>query len=307
MSHKKQSLQLREGRDAMQIRPIAITQNVFEYAPGSLLFEAGKTKILCAVSMQHQVPPFLKGKKDGWLTCEYAMLPMATHTRTQRESNATQKNGRSVEISRFLGRVLRTVVDTSVFPDRTIIVDCDVLQADGSTRVSCVTAASIALLYAQNYWLSEGIINKNILKEPLYGISVGIVRNMLLLDLDYREDSEAQSDFNIVLTESGKLVEILGGSEKEPISLESFSEIQNAAIIGVDLLKKEIQNLVLQTSGLQTSVSQTPGLQVLPSNNNNATHNNASHVSTSEQLECQKTKKVPLFSIQNRLFNNNMP
>jgi ribonuclease PH len=283
MSQQKIDALLRsDGRNAIQVRPIAITPQVFEYAPGSVLFEIGKTKILCAVSMQHQIPSFLKGKKEGWLTCEYAMLPMATNTRTQRDSNLSQRNGRSVEISRFLGRVFRTVIDTSVFPDQTIIVDCDVLQADGSTRVACVTAASLALSYAQQHWLKEKVIAKNIIKEPLYGISVGVVQHALLIDLNYIEDSKAQSDFNIVLTESGKLVEILGGSETDPISLEVFSEIQMLAVQGVDFLKKEIKNLSEQLS------------------NPNVMH----EANVLLQQEEQKTKKIPLFSIQNRLFNS---
>ena len=150
MNTKKKNVVRANHRAHDHIRPISVTYNAFGYAPGSVLFTVGNTKVLCSVSMQPQVPSFLKGTKTGWVTAEYAMLPTATHSRTQRESSAAKRNGRSVEISRMIGRVLRTTVNLSVLGERTIVVDCDVLQADGSTRTACITAASYALHAAQN-------------------------------------------------------------------------------------------------------------------------------------------------------------
>lgn len=268
-----------DGRLPLEGRPIKITADVFEYAPGSVLFELGKTKILCAVSMQQQVPHFLKGKKEGWLTCEYALLPMATSVRSQREVSSHQRNGRSVEISRFLGRVIRSIVDASVFPDRTIMVDCDVLQADGSTRVASVMAASIALEMAQLYWLDHKVINKSFLSERLYATSIGIINNIVCVDIDFTEDNNAQADFNLVLTESGKLVEILGGAEKRPVTWEQFSEIQLAAKGSIESIKETLAPLVAEIIQIKQS--------------------------TKPQQTSQQ-QKTPIFSLQNRLFSKEM-
>lgn len=260
-----------DGRLPLETRAIKITPGVFEYAPGSVFFELGKTKILCAVSMQQQVPHFLKGKKEGWLTCEYSLLPMSTTIRSQRESSLGQKNGRSVEISRFLGRVIRSVIDFSVFPDRTIVVDCDVLQADGSTRVASVMAASIALEIAQRHWLEQKIIMRSFLSEQLYATSVGIINDTVCIDIDFLEDSNAQADFNFVITASGKLVEVLGGAEKQPIAWELFVHVQHAAQKGIAITKEIIVPIIEEFN-------------------------------TSSNQKIQQ-KKAPIFSLQNRLFN----
>ena len=207
--------------------------------------------------------------------CEYALLPMATSVRSQREASVQQRNGRSVEISRFLGRVTRSIIDVSAFPDRTIIVDCDVLQADGSTRVASVMAASIALEMAQSYWIDQKIINKPFLSEHLYATSVGIVNNTVYVDIDFAEDNNAQADFNLVMTESGKLVEVLGGAEKSPVTLEQFAEIQLAAknnIVSIKNIITPIRSEIIQAK--QSAIDDQPMQQ----------------------------KKTSIFSLQNRLF-----
>lgn len=261
----------RDGRGLQEIRPIKITYDMCEYASASALFELGKTKILCAISIQNQVPHFLKGKKEGWLTCEYALLPASTEPRSVRESNSAQRNGRSVEISRFIGRVLRCVIDFSVFPDKTITVDCDVIHADGSTRVASINAASLCLELAQQYWLNKNIITKPFLKERIYAISIGTVENKTYVDLNTQEDNVAVSDFNFVISSSNQLIEILGGSEKQPLPWDQFEEIRrNAqqAILGMHALIAQAHEVALQGNNT-TSIS---------------------------------VKKVGLFSLQNRIM-----
>lgn len=214
-----------DGRQFDQLRPIKITHNIFEYAAGSVLFEIGKTKVLCAVNMQNSVPPFLKGKKTGWLTAEYAMLPASTHIRSDREINACKRNGRSQEISRLIGRSLRAIIDFNALGERTIIIDCDVLQADGGTRTACITGSLIALKLAVSRWLKEGLIAASIIKEDIAAISIGIKDNALLLDLDFSEDSSIDADFNIVMTKSGTIIEVQGSTEKNPFSVSNLQEL----------------------------------------------------------------------------------
>ena len=259
----------RGTRDAQEIRPIKITYNICEYAAASALFELGKTKILCAISMQNQVPHFLKGKKEGWLTCEYALLPMSTDPRSTRQSTGVQRNGRSVEISRFIGRVLRSVMDFSVFPDKTITVDCDVIHADGSTRVASINAASLCLEIAQEYWLNKNTIQKPFLKERIYALSIGTVENKIYVDLDTKEDNVATSDFNFVISASNQLIEILGGSEKQSLAWDQFEEIQKIAKKAVI----EVQNSIAEA-----------------------------HTVSLQNETIVSVKKAPLFGLQNRLM-----
>jgi len=170
----------KDGRTPDQLRPVSISYNVYDFASGSVLFEMGKTKILCAVSLQNGVPPFLRGKGTGWLTAEYALLPMSTMTRTQRESNQGKKDGRSVEIARFIGRCFRSVIDVSGIGEKTITIDCDVLQADGGTRTASITGAFLALAKAQERWLSQRIITKPLIKEKISALSVGVVDGIMM-------------------------------------------------------------------------------------------------------------------------------
>jgi len=200
------------------------------------LFELGNTKVMVSISLQDKVPKFLKGGGKGWLTAEYAMLPSATKTRTRRESTLGQRNSRSVEISRLIGRCLRCVVNLDGFGERTIVVDCDVLQADGGTRVASITAASLLLEVAQQRWLEAGIIKKNILKQQIAAISVGVLRDHVYLDLAQNEDSSADADFNFILTKSGDVVEVQGTSEQKPTSWENFEILKKTALSGVEQL-----------------------------------------------------------------------
>ena len=223
-----------DGRLSNQLRPIKVTYDIFEYAAGSVLYEIGKTKVLCAVTMQEGVPPFLRSKKTGWLTAEYAMLPTATPLRTVRESSSGKRNGRTVEISRMIGRVLRSIIQLDRLGEKTIFIDCDVQQADGGTRTACITGACLALKQASDRWYSEGIISEKILTDEVAAISVGIMNGEALLDVDFSEDSTLDADFNIVLTRSGKLVEIQGAAEKSHLSWEQFESLRSLAEQGIN-------------------------------------------------------------------------
>lgn len=222
-----------DGRTPEQLRPVSFSRNIYEYAAGSLLFEMGKTKVLCAVSIQNGVPPFLRGKGTGWLTAEYALLPMSTTTRTQRESSLGRKDGRAVEIARFIGRCFRCVVDLSSIGERTISIDCDVLQADGGTRTAAITGAFLALSMAQEKWLKSRLISKPIITENIAAVSVGVVQEQVFLDLNYEEDSVATADFNFVITQSNKIVEMQGGAESSPLSWDTFDQVRGMARDGV--------------------------------------------------------------------------
>ncbi len=218
-----------DGREATEVRPIRVTLDAYGYAQASVLYEQGNTKVLCGVTLQPGVPPFLKGQRVGWLTAEYAMLPAATHQRTQRDGTQPQRNPRSVEISRLIGRCLRPSIDLSVIGERTIIIDCDVLQADGSTRVACITAASIALQLAAKRWLQRKIFNKNIVTMQVAAVSVGVVNGVVCADLSYEEDVRGDADFNIVLTEHDDILEIQGTAENAPLSWNQFDEVKTIA------------------------------------------------------------------------------
>jgi len=234
----KNPIERRGHRKSDQLRNVTISFNVFGYSAGSVLFEVGRTKVLCSVSLQNGVPQFLKGKKTGWLTAEYAMLPTSCATRIARESTLMRRNGRSMEISRLIGRSLRTIVDLSLIGERTIYIDCDVLQADGGTRTACITGSFLALRVAVNSWLKKNMIRENMLTDSLAAISVGIVDDIPLLDLNFDEDSRADADFNFVITGSNKIVEIQGSSEGATVSWGQFDKAKDLAINGVDQLIK---------------------------------------------------------------------
>lgn len=220
------------GRKPDQLRAIKIAYNSFGYAPGSVLFELGNTKVLCAASIAPGVPPFLKGSKTGWLTAEYAMLPTSGQTRAARETTQFKKNERAVEISRLIGRALRAVVDLSAIGERTIFIDCDVLQADGSTRTASITGSYLALAAAVDYWIKSGILAKTILTDAVGAVSVGFMQGLPLLDLDYAEDSTIDADYNFVFTQSGNIIEIQGAAEKSVLSWHDFEQIKECAIKG---------------------------------------------------------------------------
>lgn len=222
----------KNNRSYDQLRDLKISYDVFGYAPGSVLFELGNTKVLCTVNIAVGVPPFLKGTKTGWLTAEYAMLPNSGHNRSMRESSQAKRNDRAVEISRLIGRSLRAVVDLSSIGERTIFIDCDVLQADGSTRTASITGAYLALKMAIRQWLAAGDIARSILTDAVAAISVGISNHQSLLDLDYEEDSAIDADYNFVLTKSGAIVEIQGSAEKGTVSWDQFEQLKELAVQG---------------------------------------------------------------------------
>ncbi len=220
----------RDGRRAGKIRPIRVTPEVQKDAEGSVLFEMGGTKVLCAASVEDRVPPFLRGTGRGWVTAEYGMLPRATNTRTARESRTGKVQGRTYEIQRLVGRALRAVVDLGGLGERTITVDCDVLQADGGTRTASINGAWIALWKACERLADSGAIPGNPVREPVAAVSVGLVGGKILVDLDYAEDSSAEVDLNLVFTAGGHLVEVQGTAEKEPFSRTRLDQMLNAAL-----------------------------------------------------------------------------
>lgn len=222
-----------DGRACDQMRQAKIFFDVLGYADASVLFELGNTKVLTSITLQTTVPSFLKGQRTGWLSAEYAMLPCATQQRTMRESSQVQRNARSVEISRLIGRCLRTCISLEALGERTILVDCDVLQADGSTRVSAITAASLALEQAINRWYNNKIIEKNIFKHAIAAVSVGMINDTICLDLNYEEDSKADADFNIIMTKNSNIIEIQGTAEKTPISWDQFEQLKKLATKGI--------------------------------------------------------------------------
>jgi ribonuclease PH len=219
-----------------QLRPLRVTYDIFKYASGSTLFEMGNTKVLCSVTLQQGVPHFLRGKKTGWLTAEYSLLPASTPIRTVREVTANKRSGRTIEISRLIGRSLRAVANLDVLGEQTVFMDCDVLQADGGTRIACITGAYLALRAAQAGWIEEGIISRELLVDELAAVSVGITQELPLLDLDFMEDSATEADFNFVLTRSSRVIEIQGSAERFPLTWDQYDGMRALALKGVSEL-----------------------------------------------------------------------
>ncbi|WP_404409610.1 ribonuclease PH [Pseudidiomarina marina] len=217
------------GRTAQQIRPVTITRNFTRHAEGSVLIEFGDTKVLCTASVDKSVPRFLKGKGQGWVTAEYGMLPRSTHSRMDREAARGKQGGRTVEIQRLIGRSLRACVDMAALGENTITIDCDVLQADGGTRTASITGACVALVDALNWMRKEGIVKTNPLKGLVAAVSVGMYEGHAVADLDYPEDSKAETDMNVVMTEAGKFIEIQGTAEGEPFSSEDMNAMLELA------------------------------------------------------------------------------
>jgi ribonuclease PH len=224
-----------------QLRPVKITPGYIDYPEGCVLIEAGKTRVLCAVSITEGVPRWLDGRGQGWLTAEYAMLPRATHTRTPRE---TTPSARSQEIRRLIGRSLRAAVDLKVIGEHTIAIDCDVLQADGGTRTAAITGAYVALALAVKKMIADKTASPRALKTQIAAVSVGIVGGDEMLDLCYTEDSRAEVDFNVVMTAEGKFIEVQGTAEGEPFARDAMDRLVNLARDGIGELFK-IQAAVL--------------------------------------------------------------
>ncbi|EGR0494333.1 ribonuclease PH [Vibrio cholerae] len=222
-----------DNRAADQVRPIKITRHYTAYAEGSVLVEFGNTKVLCNASIEEGVPRWLKGQGKGWVTAEYGMLPRATHSRTRREATNGKQGGRTMEIQRLIARSLRAVVDLEAMGEIMITVDCDVIQADGGTRTASITGASVALADAFTHLIAKGQLKKNPMKGHVAAVSVGILGGDVLCDLEYVEDSAADTDMNVVMTEEGKMIEIQGTAEGEPFSHEQLLELLAVAKKGI--------------------------------------------------------------------------
>lgn len=224
-----------DGRRNDQLRPVKMTPGYVDYPEGSVLVEAGRTRVLCAVTVQPGVPRWLEGRSQGWVTGEYAMLPRATHTRTPRE---VTPSARSQEIRRLIGRSLRAAVDLNLIGENTITVDCDVIQADGGTRTASITGAYVALAIALKKMIATKAASPKALKTAVAAVSVGIVGREEMLDLNYAEDSKAEVDFNVVMTAEGKFVEVQGTAEGEPFSRDAMERLLNLARTGIGELLK---------------------------------------------------------------------
>jgi ribonuclease PH len=223
-----------DGRAADELRIVSLTPEYLPHAEGSALIEMGQTRVLCAATVEERVPPFLRNQGRGWVTAEYAMLPRATSQRTQRETRGP--SGRTQEIQRLIGRSLRSVVDMRLLGERTITLDCDVLQADGGTRTASITGAYVALAIACRYLLAEGRVKRNPLTGEVAAVSVGVVGETPLLDLKYDEDSTAEVDMNIVCTGDGRFIELQGTAEGEPFSRQQMDELLALGSQGIQRL-----------------------------------------------------------------------
>jgi len=221
------------GRKPDELRPVRITRGYTRHAEGSVLVEAGDTRVLCTASIDEKVPPFLKGQGKGWLTAEYGMLPRSTNTRMQREAASGKQSGRTQEIQRLIGRSLRSVADLSLFGERTIQIDCDVLQADGGTRTASITGAFVAVYDAVRVLIEKGAIAASPLFDSVAAVSVGVYEGTPVLDLDYSEDSACETDMNVVMTGSGGLVEVQGTAEGKPFTRAELDAMLNLASSGI--------------------------------------------------------------------------
>lgn len=240
-----------DGRQHDELRPLRITKNFTKYGEGSVLIEAGDTKVLCTASVEEKVPHFLKGSGQGWITAEYSMLPRSTEVRKVREVVRGKPEGRTQEIQRLIGRSLRSVVNLDKLGgEYTIWIDCDVLQADGGTRTASITGAFVALVDALGYMRDRGIIDSIPVTDMVAAVSVGIVDGQIILDLCYEEDSSAQVDMNLVMTGTGKVVEIQGTGEAFPFFVEDMHKMVNLAALGIGRLvqaqKKAIEEVLTE-------------------------------------------------------------
>ncbi len=232
-----------DGRRSDELRPTRITRGFMKHAEGSALIEMGETRVICTASVENRVPPFLVGKRTGWLTAEYAMLPRSTQTRSQRETRGTR--GRTQEIQRLIGRTLRAVVDLDKLGVRTLWIDCDVIQADGGTRTAAISGAYVAVADALAHLLKRKQIGENLLRDSVAAVSVGIVHSQPVLDLCYAEDASAEVDMNVVMTGSGKFLELQGTAEGQPFSRKQMDAMLVLARAGIQQIRA-IQDDVLE-------------------------------------------------------------
>lgn len=232
-------------RQPSELRTIRITRNFTRHAEGSVLIEMGDTRVLCTASVEESVPPFLRGKGQGWVTAEYGMLPRSTHTRSAREAAKGKQSGRTQEIQRLIGRSLRAVVDMQALGERQITIDCDVLQADGGTRTAAITGAWVAAQDAVNTLIAAGKITQSPLREPVAAISVGIVQGTPLLDLEYVEDVDCDTDMNVVMTGAGHYVEVQGTAEGVAFTRKEMDQLLALAEKGIaELILLQQQALI---------------------------------------------------------------
>ncbi|MFA4982551.1 MAG: ribonuclease PH [Candidatus Omnitrophota bacterium] len=238
----------RNGRSSDELRKISITRDYIKYAEGSCLIELGDTKVITTATIENSVPPFLKGKGKGWVSAEYGMIPRSCRTRVQREASKGKLGGRTHEIQRLIGRSMRTVVDTSKIGERTIWMDCDVIQADGGTRCASITGSFISMAIALESMRGKGMIEEIPIKDYVAAVSVGMLEGKAALDLDYDEDSTAEVDMNVIMTGKGRYIEIQGTAEREPFDREDMNKMLYLAKEGVGdlvaLQKKVLKGLV---------------------------------------------------------------
>lgn len=243
-----------DGRKMDEIRPVKVARGFLKHAEGSLLIEVGETKVLCTATVEERVPLFLRATGQGWVTAEYGMLPRSTKTRTPRESATGRASGRTFEIQRLIGRSLRAVIDLTRLGERTVLVDCDVIQADGGTRTTAITGAFVAMADALSRLQENGQLKGPLLKDFVAGVSVGYVDGELLLDLNYAEDSMAEVDMNVVMTGSKKFVEIQGTAEEVPFDKAQLDQMLHLATRGIDkLVDLQRQLLGAEINGLKTA------------------------------------------------------
>ena len=225
-----------DGRQPHDLRDLKISRDFLSTAEGSVLIEIGGTKVLCTASIEESVPRFLRGKNSGWITAEYGMIPRSTKTRMDRESVRGKQKGRTQEIQRLIGRSLRAAVDLSILGERTVFIDCDVIQADGGTRTASITGAWVALNDAMNSLVVSEVVRESPMTNQIAAVFVGIVNNIPVLDLDYVEDSSAQTDMNVVMNESGLFIEIQGTAEHDPFSSSELNGMLELAKVGIQEL-----------------------------------------------------------------------
>jgi ribonuclease PH len=232
------------GRKNDELRPIRITRDFLRYPKGSVLMELGHTRVICTASLENGVPQFLRDSGQGWLTAEYSMLPMATPERNIRESSRGRIGGRTHEIQRLIGRSLRAITDLNAFGERTMYIDCDVIQADGGTRTASITGSFIAMVEAFRSLKNDGVIERIPVTDYIAAISVGVVEGDVLLDLDYKEDSQAHVDMNVVMTRSGRFIEVQGTAEQEPFHRNYLDRMIDVAARGItELTDRQIELL----------------------------------------------------------------
>ncbi|MEM7195473.1 MAG: ribonuclease PH [Pseudomonadota bacterium] len=232
-------------RDPSELRQVSIIRHYTKHAEGSVLISFGDTRVLCNASIEERVPPFLRNQKKGWVTAEYSMLPRSTNTRNMRESSRGRQSGRTLEIQRLIGRSLRACIDTDKLGERTITIDCDVIQADGGTRTASITGAYVALVDAVNWLVNQGLLATSPIHSAIASVSVGVYRGEVVTDLDYEEDSQAETDMNIVMNDQNGIIEVQGTAEGAAFSREVLNKMLDHGSMAIDeLLRKQKEALV---------------------------------------------------------------